>query len=80
MSKQHKIDLFDQDAVRKKIRTDPRFIAIRHYNFDIDKLEERYEECPEHIIAKALLITEEELAIETEKVVLKLRNLMGILV
>jgi hypothetical protein len=74
----NKVDAQDPDLIRAKLRTDPNFVAIKHYNYDIKEIEARYEECPEHIAARALFITEEELAIETQLVILKLRNLMGI--
>jgi len=77
MSKNGTLDL-TPEVMAKRVKTDPGFIAIKHYGYHLDKLEERYEECPDHIIAKALCITEEELVTEMQKVVLKLRNLMGI--
>lgn len=68
----------EHEMIRVKLRSDPNFVAIKHYNFDIKELEARYEECPPHIAAKALGISEEELESETQRVILKLRNLMGI--
>ena len=62
----------------KKLRKDPSFIALKRYDYDISKLEDRYDECPVHIIAAALLINENEVEEEVQKVILKLRNLMGI--
>jgi hypothetical protein len=69
---------YDQKTLHKKLQNEQDFIALKRYDYDINKLEERYEECPDHIIAQALLLTEDEIKQETEKVVLKLRNLMDI--
>lgn len=75
-----KTDYADEDAIRDKLRTDPNFVAIKHYHYDIKELEDRYDECPDHVAAKALFITEDEFVMEHKQVILKLRNLMGILV
>jgi hypothetical protein len=79
MSKNGTLDL-TPEVMAQRVLTEVDFIAMKHYGYDIKKLEERYEECPDHIIAKALLISEEDVVEETKKVILKLRNLMGIVV
>lgn len=68
----------DLKMLNQKLRKDPNFIALKRYDYDLSKLEDRYDECPIHIIATALLIDEDEVEAEIQKVVLKLRNLMGI--
>lgn len=64
--------------MKHRVLTDPRFIAMRRYSYDIAKLEDRYEECPSHVIAQALLISEEEVEELKKELIIKLRNLMGI--
>lgn len=65
-------------VVNKKLQKDPNFIALKRFDYDIKQLEDRYEVCPAHIIAQALLISEDQVEAEVQKVILKLRNLMGI--
>jgi hypothetical protein len=61
------------------ITEDPSFIAIKRFGYDIAKLEERYPDgCPDHVIAAALLIKEEDVQTHYDAVVEKLRGLMGV--
>ncbi|HVT63200.1 MAG TPA: hypothetical protein VHD33_06935 [Legionellaceae bacterium] len=70
--------LLDYEVMKQRVHTDPRFIAMRRYSYDIAKLEDRYDECPPHVIAQALLMNEEDVEKEKQRLILKLRNLMGI--
>lgn len=68
----------EEDA-REKVRTDPQFVYHKRYEYSIAKLEERYPDgCPDNVIAAALMIPEVEVEAEYAKVVVKLRDLMGV--
>lgn len=58
---------------------DPDFVSLKRFDFSLKKVMDRYPEgCPDHVIASALLVSEEEVPILYEQVVTKLRNLMGV--
>jgi hypothetical protein len=61
------------------LETEPDFVCLkRHYN-SIRKLEQRYVEgCPDHIIAQAFGMTEEELETKYLEIVTRLRKMMGV--
>ena len=70
--------ILDHDTMKRRILEEENFIAMRRFSYNIDKLETRYNECPYHVIGQALLLTEEEVETEVQKLILKLRNLMGV--
>lgn len=64
---------------KKKVETEPDFIALKRFDFSLEKLLERYPEgCPDRIIANALMIAEAEVEELYEKAVAKLRIIMGV--
>jgi hypothetical protein len=55
------------------------FVAIKRYGNSLIKLEERYPDgCPDHIIAQALLITEEQVEARYQKIIACLRADIGV--
>jgi hypothetical protein len=65
--------------LKKKVAEDPKFIALKRFDYLIDNLIERYPEgCPDRIIAEALLISEPEVEEIYQKAVVKLRHIMGV--
>lgn len=65
----------------EKIHNDPRFVNARRFGNDIERLEERYRDedgCPDHVVASALMLTEDELRQRMSGIVEKLRGLMGV--
>lgn len=68
----------DEEA-RKKVHTLPDFVNSKRYDHSLQKLEERYPDgAPNKVIANVLMIEEEEVEPEFEKVVVKLRDKMGV--
>jgi hypothetical protein len=64
---------------RKKILYDPDFVFLKRFDYSIDQLMERYPDgCPTRIIAQALMLTEDDVDELYERLVLKLRRLMGV--
>lgn len=64
---------------QKMLTDDPDFVSLKRFDFSLKKVMDRYPEgCPDHVIASALLVSEEEVPILYEQVVTKLRNLMGV--
>jgi hypothetical protein len=60
-----------------KVQTDPNFIAIKRFDFDIEKLIERYPDgCPNRIIAQALLITEDDIDLLYSHIIRKLKAII----
>ena len=61
------------------LATDPNFITINRYKNSIEVLEQRYPDgCPDHLIALALGITEEEVEIRYQEIVSCLRSKIGV--
>jgi hypothetical protein len=61
------------------LNTDEDFVFNKRFGNSVKKLENRYPDgCPIHIIANALNISQEEVVAEYQRVVLKLRALMGV--
>jgi hypothetical protein len=62
-----------------KIRTDPDFVYMNRYHNSIKELLDRYPDgCPDHIIASAFEITEEELEERFQRLILDLKVRMGV--
>lgn len=60
-----------------RLYTDPDYIALKRFDYSINKLVERYPDgAPPKLIAQALLITEEEVEEIYQGIVLKLREAM----
>lgn len=68
----------ESDSSRERIRTDEDFIALKRYEFSLKNLRAKYKDdpIPNKLIASALLISEEELEAEYERIVKKLQLLM----
>lgn len=61
------------------LHEDPSYIALKRFDYSITNLLDRYpSSCPDHVIAAALLISESDVEIEYQRIVLKLRGLMGV--
>lgn len=60
------------------LNTDEDFIAIKRFDFSLSQLLERYPDgAPDSVIASALMIEEDEVALLYESIVDKLREIMG---
>ncbi len=61
------------------IYTDKDFIPMRRSGYSVTTLVERYPEgVPDHIVAKALMMNEDDIEPEYQRIVAKLRVLMGV--
>jgi hypothetical protein len=61
------------------IESDPDFIYSKRFNYSLKELQLRYPDgCPDRIIAAVLMITEDDVEAVYQKIVLKLRNCMGL--
>jgi len=66
-------------SVKHMVETDLDFVAIKRYGFSLTALEERYPDgAPDHIIAKALVIAEEDVEKRYQQIILDLRAEMGV--
>lgn len=64
---------------QKMLTDDPDFVSLKRFDFSLKKVMDRYPEgCPDHVIASALLVNEDDVPALYEQVVTKLRNLMGV--
>ncbi len=62
-----------------KLETDPDWIMIRRFDHSLKKLEAQYPDgCPEHVVAAALGITEEQARERYIQIVEKLQKLMKV--
>jgi hypothetical protein len=67
------------DQARHLILNDETFVYSKRFEYDVHKLKERYpEEAPTRIIAAVFMITEDEVESEYERIVRKLRAVMGV--
>lgn len=65
--------------VKNMLETNPDYIAIKRYKNSLTILENRYPDgAPDHIIAKALLISEEEVEKRYQEIVALLRQYVGV--
>jgi hypothetical protein len=66
-------------SVKHMLENDLDFIAIKRYKFSLAALENRYPDgAPDHIIAKALEISEDQVEARYQQIVLDLRAKMGV--
>lgn len=64
---------------KKRLETDPDYIALKRFDYSLKKLLQRYPEgAPDRIIANALLIPEEDVEEVYDATVQKLREVMGV--
>jgi hypothetical protein len=67
------------DQARQLISTDEKFVYSKRFEYNIDKLAERHPEgCSNRVIAGVLMITEDDVDDHYERIVKKLRALMGV--
>ncbi len=67
------------EEARIRIETDPDFIFVKRFDYSLNKLLERYPDgAPSRVIAQALLITEEDVEAQYEKVIRKMRRKMKV--
>jgi hypothetical protein len=61
------------------IEADPDFIYSKRFNYSLVELKRRYPEgCPDRIVAAVLMITEDDVEAIYKRIVLKLRESMGV--
>jgi len=64
---------------RRLITTDEDFVYSKRFGYSLKKLLERYPDgCPDRVIAAVLLITEDDVEAHYQRIVIKLRNAMGV--
>ncbi len=68
------------DEMRRKLESDPDFIALKRYNYSLLQLEERYPDgsCPDHVIGAALGHDELWVQKRYAAIVKKLQRLMKV--
>jgi hypothetical protein len=67
------------EEIKRKIATDPDFVALKRFGFSLKKVVERYPDgAPTKIVAQALLMEEAEVEEIYRRVVLKLREEMKV--
>lgn len=67
------------DEVKKMIAEDPDYVYLKRHGYSLAKVLERYPEgAPNHVIASALMLTEDDVEFHYQRIVHKLRNIMGV--
>jgi hypothetical protein len=62
-----------------KLQTDADYIVLKRYDYSLTKLLERYPQgCPDHIIADGLGLTESQLDILYQQIVISLQDYIGV--
>jgi hypothetical protein len=62
---------------KDRVHSDPDYIGIKRFQNSLEALLQRYPEgCPDHIVASALMITEEEAEAIYAEIVKKLKGLI----
>jgi hypothetical protein len=60
-----------------KILNDPNYVFLKRFGYSLCKVMERYPEgCPDHVIAPALQVTEDEVDILYKRVIAKLQQMV----
>lgn len=68
-----------EEEARVKIHEDFDFVWSKRFDYSRTKLEDRYPDVvPDNVIAIVLMIPEDQVEIEYDKVVEKMRALMGV--
>lgn len=63
------------DEVLRKINSDPDFVYLKRFDYSLAKVLERFPEgAPDHTIAKALMMTPEDVEATYQRIVAKLRG------
>lgn len=67
------------EEIRTLIQTDPNYVNLSRYSCDLKKVLDRYPDgCPDHVIANALGVKEEDVPGLYQTVVFKLRSLLNV--
>lgn len=67
------------EETRKLIDTDPDFVNLKRFDYSLEKVLEKFPDgAPTRIIAQALMITEDEVEDEYERIIAKLRTAMKV--
>lgn len=67
------------EEAKRRLETEPDFIYNKRFEFSLDKCLDRYPDgAPIKVIAQSLLMTEEDVEEVTERVIVKLRNIMKV--
>ncbi len=71
--------LMDDKEVKRRLRSNEDFVALKRFNYSIREVEERYPDgTPDHLIAQALGLTEAEVLDRYNAIVLWLRQEMKV--
>ena len=67
------------DEAHNKIKNEPDFVNIRRFAYSLSNVRTRYPDgAPDHIVATALMIPEAEVTATYERIVNRLREIMGL--
>lgn len=67
------------EEIRNRINTEKNYVNIKRFDYDIEKVLDRYPDgAPNKVIAAGLLMTEEEIEEVYQGVILKLRGAMKV--
>lgn len=67
------------EEVKKMIEEDEDYVYLKRFGYSLDKVIERYPDgAPNHVIASAMMLTEDDVEFHYQKIVHKLRGLMGV--
>ena len=57
----------------------PDFVALKRFDFSLARVCERYPDgAPDHVVAQALMVTEDEVEGLYQEIAVKMRHLMGV--
>ncbi len=71
-------DELTQEEIRRRLDTDPDFVNLPKFDYSLRKVLERYDEVPEHLIARGLCMTVEEVQATTQRVLVSFRERLGV--
>lgn len=62
-----------------KVLQDPDYVAIKRFSYSLEALLQRYPDgCPDHVVAAALIMNEGDVPAMYDRIVARLRQLMGV--
>lgn len=69
----------NNDDAKRRIFEEEEYIFSKRHNYSLTELEERYPDgCPDNVIASVVMMSEEEVAEAYKQLVLRFRDLMGV--
>lgn len=69
----------DEEVARRRVSEEPDYVNVKRFGFSLARLKERYpDECPDGVVADAMMVPEDQVQVLYEGIAAKLRGIMGV--